>query len=63
MSRRRVNAKERSEYLAQYAKSKMVHSTLRQLAAHHDLTMRELCQKISWPLYKKYPHAVDAFAK
>lgn len=61
LSRRRVNAKERGEYLGRYAKSKMVHSCLRQLCAHHSLSMQELCEKIAWPLYKKFPHAVDAF--
>jgi len=63
LSRRRVNAEERSTYLQTYAKSKLVHSTLRQLAATHKekYTMRQLCERISWPLYKKYGHAIDAF--
>ncbi|CAD7928882.1 unnamed protein product [Amoebophrya sp. A120] len=61
MSRRRVNADDRATFLQRYTKSKLVHSTMRQLSAVHQIPCEELCQKIAWPLYKKYPHAVDAF--
>jgi len=61
LSRRRVQAKDRAAYLQTYAKSKLVHSTLRQLSAAHKMPMDDLCNKVSWPLYAKYGHAIDAF--
>ncbi|CAD7924982.1 unnamed protein product [Amoebophrya sp. A25] len=61
LSRRRVNADDRAGFLQKYAKSKLVHSTMRQLSAVHSLNCEELCSKIAWPLYKRFPHAIDAF--
>ena len=33
----------------------------RQLAATKQIPMQTLCEKIAWPLYRKYKHALDAF--
>lgn len=63
LSRRRVQPDERAKFLERYARSKQVHSTLRQLCAEHKVGMPDLCEKISWPLYAnpKFKHALDAF--
>eukprot|EP00392_Amoebophrya_sp_AT5.2_P000080 g80.t1 len=61
MSRRRVSAEDRQTFLAKYQKSKLVDSTMRRLSHVHGIPCEELCAKIAWPLYKKFPHAVDAF--
>lgn len=61
LSKRRVQNDERAEFIAMYSQSKMVHSALRQLSNMHQKPMLELCEKVSWPLYKQFPHANDAF--
>jgi len=61
LSRRRVQAADRNLFVQTYAKSKLVQSTLRHLSGQHNVPMEELCSKVSWPLYKQYGHAIDAF--
>lgn len=61
LSRRRVNAEERGKCLARYASSKLVQSVIRQLSNVHNMPVEEMCEKISWPLYRKFPHALTAF--
>lgn len=61
LSRRRVNQEERNRYLDTYAKSKTVHSTMKNLASQYSLSLREVCEKVAWPLYREHAHAYDAF--
>lgn len=44
-----------------YNKAKAVHSVLRHVADLRGLVLEDLSTKVSWPLYKKYGHAFDAF--
>lgn len=44
-----------------YSKSKAVQSVMRHLAMSTGKTLTEVCESVSWPLYKKYGHAYDAF--
>lgn len=61
LSRRRVSHEEQTEMEEKFAKSKMVHSVMRNTAGQRKEPLEELCKKISWPLYELYPHAYDAF--
>lgn len=44
-----------------YNKSKTVHSIMRHVAEKGDRDFEQLNQDITWPLYKKFGHAYDAF--
>lgn len=44
-----------------YNKAKAVHSVLRHVADLRGLVLEDLSTKVSWPLYRKYGHAFDAF--
>lgn len=61
LSRKRVTHEERYHFLAQYSKSKIIDSTLRKLSANHDIPREQLASKLAWPLYRQFPHCVDAF--
>ena len=38
-----------------------VHSIMGQMSLKFDTPMEDLCSRISWPLYRKFGHAYDAF--
>ena len=44
-----------------YNKSKKVQNMLRRLSHEFELSMPDLCELYSWPLYREYGHAYDAF--
>jgi translation initiation factor 2 subunit 1 len=44
-----------------FAKSKLVHSIMRHVAETSGADLEELYQQVTWPLYKLYGHAHDAF--
>jgi translation initiation factor 2 subunit 1 len=44
-----------------YNKAKAVHSVLSHVSKIRDVTLEEMCQKVGWPLYRKFGHAYDAF--
>jgi translation initiation factor 2 subunit 1 len=59
LSKKRVSPEDAQKAEEWYAKSKAVHSIMRHVSSQTEVPVQELCQKISWPLYKKYPHALD----
>jgi len=61
LSKRRVSPEDIVKAEEKYNKAKQVQSMLRHTAEVCHKTTLELCQTISWPLYKKYGHAYDAF--
>lgn len=61
MSKRRVDPEDVVKCEERYNKAKAVHSVLRHVADVKGLRLDDLCQKVGWPLYRKYGHAYDAF--
>lgn len=61
LSKRRVSPDDIIKCEQRYNKAKQVHSIIRNVADATGKTMEELNQMITWPLYKKYGHAFDAF--
>lgn len=59
LSKKRVNAEDAAIFEEEYARSKAVHSIMRHFSSQTNVPLLELCEKISWPLYKKYAHALD----
>jgi translation initiation factor 2 subunit 1 len=59
LSKKRVSPEDAQKAEEWYAKSKAVHSIMRHVSSQTEVPVLELCQKISWPLYKKYPHALE----
>jgi len=60
LSKRRVGAEDIEKCEDRFAKSKKVHQTVRHVAEKHKMKVEELNEKVVWPLYKKYGHALDA---
>jgi len=46
-----------------FARAKAVHGIMRHVASTNNIEVEELCNKIAWPLYKRYPDAYEAFRK
>jgi len=61
LSKRRVSPEDIEACQSRFAKSKAVHSIMRHVAAQSDKSLEFLCEQVAWPLYRKYPHAHDAF--
>jgi len=61
LSKRRVSAEDVVKCDERYNKSKTVHSIMRHVAEKGDRDFEQLNQAITWPLYKKFGHAYDAF--
>lgn len=63
LSKKRVGQEDAKALEEKYHKSKLVHSIMRHVASHTETPLPELCEKIAWPLYKKYPHALDGLRR
>ncbi|CZS91948.1 eukaryotic translation initiation factor 2 subunit alpha [Rhynchosporium agropyri] len=61
LSKRRVSPEDIIKCEERYNKSKMVHSVMRHVAEKTQHPIEDLYERITWPLNKKYGHAVDAF--
>lgn len=61
LSKRRVSPEDVAACEDRYNKAKAVHGVLRHLAERRKFHLKELYERIAWPLYKKYGHAFDAF--
>jgi translation initiation factor 2 subunit 1 len=61
LSKRRVSPEDVAACEDKYKKANAVHGVLRHLADRKGLYLKELYEKIGWPLYRKYKHAYDAF--
>ncbi|KAK2196781.1 bifunctional Translation initiation factor 2 [Babesia duncani] len=60
LSKRRVSPEDVVRCEEKFSKSKKVHKTVRHIAQKHGISVEELNSKCIWPLYSKYPHALDA---
>eukprot|EP00931_Biecheleriopsis_adriatica_P059878 TRINITY_DN358_c0_g3_i1.p1 TRINITY_DN358_c0_g3~~TRINITY_DN358_c0_g3_i1.p1 ORF type:complete len:333 (-),score=119.31 TRINITY_DN358_c0_g3_i1:168-1166(-) len=63
LSKRRVEPEDASAKEESFARAKAVHGIMRHVAQTHEIPVNELCAKASWPLYKKYSDAFDAYKK
>jgi len=63
LSKRRVDPEDAKLKDEAFAKAKAVHGIMRHVAGLHDVKVEELCKKVSWPLYKKYADAHEAFRR
>ncbi|CAI5463252.1 unnamed protein product [Closterium sp. Yama58-4] len=61
LSKRRVSEEEVAACEEKYNKSKMVHSIMRHVAETSGVDVEELYTNVTWPLYRKYGHAFEAF--
>lgn len=60
LSKRRVSPDDIIKCEERFSKSKKVHQTVRHVAQKHNMKVEDLNISCIWPLYKKYPHALDA---
>eukprot|EP01071_Lankesteria_metandrocarpae_P001675 Lankesteria_metandrocarpae@DN175_c0_g1_i1.p1 len=60
LSKRRVSHEDIATCEDKYSKSKKVHQTIRHIAQSQNVPMAVLNEKIVWPLYREYGHALDA---
>ncbi|UKK00640.2 eukaryotic translation initiation factor 2 subunit alpha [Theileria orientalis] len=60
LSKRRVTPEDIIKCEERFSKSKKVHQTVRHIAQKHGVSVEELNRACIWPLYKTYPHALDA---
>ncbi|KNC48488.1 eukaryotic translation initiation factor 2 subunit alpha [Thecamonas trahens ATCC 50062] len=63
LSKRRVEEKDIAQLEEKYAKSKEVHTIMRQTAKVTGKVLEDLYVQFGWPLYKKYGHAYIGFCK
>lgn len=64
LSKRRVALADARAKEESFARAKAVHSIMRHVASVVGIEdVDELCKKVSWPLYKKYQDAFEAFKK
>lgn len=61
LSKRRVSPEDIVKCDERYNKSKVVHSIMRHVAEKVQTPIEELYETITWPLNRKYGHAIDAF--
>lgn len=61
LSKRRVSPEDLKACDEKFNKSKMVHLIARHAAETTGVDLQELQEKVTWPLYKQYGHAFEAF--
>uniref|UniRef100_A0A7R9V919 S1 motif domain-containing protein n=1 Tax=Chlamydomonas euryale TaxID=1486919 RepID=A0A7R9V919_9CHLO len=61
LSKRRVSPDDAAKCEERYNKSKLVHSIMRHVAETTKSDVEALYQSITWPLYRIFGHAFDAF--
>ena len=61
LSKRRVAAEDVVKCEERFQKSKQVQSIMRHVAEKLNMSLEELHTAYTWPLYRKYGHAFDAF--
>ncbi|CAN8102274.1 unnamed protein product [Discula destructiva] len=61
LSKRRVSREDIIKCDERYNKSKVVHSIMRHVAEKTQVPLEKLYETITWPLNRKYGHAIDAF--
>jgi translation initiation factor 2 subunit 1 len=63
LSKKRVEPEDATAKEESFARAKAVHGILRLVASSNNVEVEELCNKIAWPLYKRYKDAYEAFRK
>ncbi|GAB5365921.1 hypothetical protein AAMO2058_001100000 [Amorphochlora amoebiformis] len=63
LSKRRVTHQDVEDMDEKYAKSKLVHSIIRQLSNRTQISMIKIYEKWVWDLYKRFGHAYYAFSR
>ncbi|CAK0900142.1 unnamed protein product [Prorocentrum cordatum] len=63
LSKKRVEPEDATAKEESFARAKAVHGIMRHVASTNDVEVEELCNKIAWPLYKRYQDAYEAFRK
>lgn len=61
LSKRRVSQEDIAKCEEKYGKSKLVHSIMRHVAETTGEDLEQLNSEITWPLYRTYGHAFEAF--
>ncbi|ORY32738.1 hypothetical protein BCR33DRAFT_856452 [Rhizoclosmatium globosum] len=61
LSKRRVSPEDIAKCEEKFNKSKQVHSIMRHVAERTGEPLEQLYETITWPIYKKFGHAYDAF--
>ena len=61
LSKRRVAPEDLKSCDDHFNKSKMVHSIVRHVAETTGVSLLDIQEQITWPLYRKYGHAFEAF--
>merc|ERR1712144_67099 len=61
LSKRRVSPEDAQAGEEKFNKSKLVHTITRHAAETTNTDLEDLYKALTWPLYKKYGHAYDAF--
>merc|ERR1712194_139361 len=61
LSKRRVLAADRGRFIAAYSKSKTVWAVMKRIEMSQKLETGILNKAVAWPMYRKFPHALDAF--
>lgn len=63
LSKRRVEPEDANTKEEQFARAKAVHGIMRHVAQTHNIPVNELCNKVSWPLYRLFPDAFEGLKK
>jgi len=63
LSKKRVEPEDATAKEESFARAKAVHGIMRHVASTNKIEVEELCNKVSWPLYKRYSDAFEAFRK
>jgi len=63
LSKKRVELGAAMEKEKAFAKAKLIHNVMRQVARHHDVDVEDLCSKVTWPLYKSHGTAYDVLSQ
>uniref|UniRef100_A0A061R4U7 Translation initiation factor eIF-2 alpha subunit n=1 Tax=Tetraselmis sp. GSL018 TaxID=582737 RepID=A0A061R4U7_9CHLO len=61
LSKRRVSAEDMKACDEKFNKSKLVHSIVRHVAETTGADLQDIQEQITWPLYRQYGHAFEAF--
>lgn len=63
LSKRRVDPEDAAAKEESFARAKAVHGIMRHVASKVGVDVEQLCNKIAWPLYRKYSDAFEPMRK
>jgi len=61
LSKKRVDLEDATAKEESFARAKAVHGIMRHVSSTNNIEVEELCNKVAWPLYKRYKDAYEAF--